>query len=57
MVKRHYRNDKGVSFFTIDTLENVKTLPKENIKENSKAIVLEDRSKYKLVNREWIKEK
>lgn len=56
MIKRHYKDENGISFFTIDTLESVKTLPKKNIKENSQALVLEDGSKYKLVNREWIKE-
>ena len=53
MIKRHYKNENGISFFTIDTLKSVKTLPKENI---SQALVLEDGSKYKLVGREWIKE-
>ena len=56
MIKRHYKNENGISFFTIDTLESIKTLPKYNIKENSQALVLEDGSKYKLVGREWIKE-
>lgn len=56
MIKRHYKNENGISFFTIDTLKSVKTLPKDNIKENSRALVLEDNSKYKLVGREWIKE-